>query len=205
MPALEALLNRFDAAHTQPVGISVDSVYSHANWAAGMGGISFPLLADFHPKGATAQAYGLYLEDKGITDRATVIIDADGIVRHASSVTPAGKRDIAELATLCEQVDGAYQGTLAAGEQPGGLSGDLKLFVKSNCGFSRAVLLARDNLKLKDKVPVVNVSEDSAAMAELQAAAGKEQAPCLVADGKALLESTEIIRHLVTGSTGLWA
>ena len=73
-----------------------------------MGGISFPLLADFHPKGEVATAYDLYLSDKGITDRATVIIDANGIVRHSSSVTPAGKRNIAELAALCESIDQAH-------------------------------------------------------------------------------------------------
>ncbi len=205
MPALEALLSRFEAAHTQPLGISVDSIHSHANWAAGLGGISFPLLADFHPKGEVARAFGLYLEDKGITDRATVVIDADGIVRHASSVTPAGQRDIAGLAALCEHVDAAHGATLPAAEKAAGVNGDVKLFVRSNCGFSRAVLLARDNLRLQERVPVLNVSEDPAAMAELRERTGKEQAPCLIAGGTPLLESGDIIRHLVTGSTGLWS
>ena len=66
-----------------------------------MGGVSLPLLADFHPKGAVAQAYGLYLPEKGITDRATVIIDADGTIRHISSVTPAGQRDMQALLGEC--------------------------------------------------------------------------------------------------------
>src|SRR6266850_645006 len=38
------------------LGISVDSIYSHGAWAA-VRGITFPLLADFHPKGAVAQSY----------------------------------------------------------------------------------------------------------------------------------------------------
>ena len=76
MPALEALLNRFEAANTQPLGISVDSIFCHANWAGSIGGITFPLLADFHPKGAVADSYGLYLDPLGITDRATVIVDS---------------------------------------------------------------------------------------------------------------------------------
>ena len=97
MPAVEALLERFEAAHTQVLGVSVDSVHCHANWGRDLGGVSFPLLADFHPKGGVAQSYGLYLEDKGITDRATVIIDKTGVVRHASSVTPSGERDIEAL------------------------------------------------------------------------------------------------------------
>ncbi|MBW2578727.1 MAG: redoxin domain-containing protein, partial [Deltaproteobacteria bacterium] len=102
MPALDALQGRFEAAHTQVVGISIDSVYCHANWADSLGGISVPLLADFHPKGAVAEAFGLYLADNGITDRATVIIDADGVVQHISAVGPGGSRDIDELAGLAE-------------------------------------------------------------------------------------------------------
>jgi len=33
------------------LGISVDSVHSHRAFARELGGIDFPLLADFHPKG----------------------------------------------------------------------------------------------------------------------------------------------------------
>jgi len=182
--------------------VSVDSVHSHANWAAGLGGVSFPLLADFHPKGAVAASYGLYLEDRGTTDRATVIIDADGIVRHASSVTPAGSRDIAELAALCEQVHRDYAGVLPAAEPPPGVSA-ATLFVKSNCGFSRAALLATTNLHLEQQVRVKNVSEDAAALAELEKLTGKQQAPALELDGELVVESKDIVRRLVAAATGL--
>ena len=84
MPEVEALLPRFRAAHTQVLGVSIDSVYCHANWARDLGGISFPLLADFEPKGAAASEYGLYLDSPGIDDRATVIVDVSGTVRHVS-------------------------------------------------------------------------------------------------------------------------
>jgi glutaredoxin-related protein len=179
----------------------VDSVHSHANWAAGLGGISFPLLADFHPKGAVAASFGLYLEDRGITDRATVIIDADGIVRHISSVTPAGSRDIAELAALSEQVNRDYAGTLPAVAAPPAMQASM-LFVKSNCGFSRAALLARTNLHLEQQVAVKNVSEDPTAMAELTKLSGKEQAPALLLGDELVLESADIVKKLVAAATG---
>ena len=35
-------------------GVSIDSVHSHANWGRELGGVSFPLLSDFEPKGAVA-------------------------------------------------------------------------------------------------------------------------------------------------------
>ncbi len=72
---------RFNDVKARVFGISVDSVWTHKAFAEKMG-IRYPLLADFHPKGQTADAYGLYLEDKGITNRATVIVDKDGVVRY---------------------------------------------------------------------------------------------------------------------------
>jgi hypothetical protein len=203
VPAVEALLPRFRAAHTQVLGVSVDSVYCHANWARDLGGVSFPLLADFEPKGAVAERYGLYLAEPGIDDRATVIIDSSGIVRHASSVTPSGKRNIEELAALCEQIDREHGAGLEALPDPSGLAGDARLFVKSSCGFSRAVLIARDNLHLQEALPVSNVSEESGALDELVKLAGKDQAPCLVAGGKVIQESADIVAHLVGASTDL--
>ena len=154
---MEALLPRFHGAHTQVVGVSVDSVYSHANWARDLGGISFPLLADFQPRGALASACGAFLEGAGISDRATVIIDSDGVVRHASSVTPAGQRDPAELAGLCEQIDRDASGTTEPFAAPAGLPSDATLYVKNQCGISRAVLLVRDNLHLPNVLSVDDV------------------------------------------------
>jgi hypothetical protein len=200
---VEALLPRFRAAHTQVLGVSVDSIYSHANWGRSLEGISFPLLADFHPKGGVASACGLYLADNGITDRATLIIDKDGVVRYAVSVTPGGKRDIAELASECEKVDREFGKGLAAFPEAGGMPAGSTLYVKSKCGFSRAALLARDNLHLAGKLPVKNVTDDPAAREALVKAAGKEQAPCLVHGTTAIHETPEIIRFMVTSATDL--
>lgn len=197
MPAAEALLGRFRAAHTQVLGVSVDSIYCHANWAKDLGGISFPLLADFNPKGALAQSMGLYLEKAGITDRATVIIDSTGIVRHASSVTPSGQRDIAALAALCEEIDKASTGPVEPFATPPGVPEDAILYVKSRCGFSRATLLALENLHLAGKVPVCNITEDASAKGTLLGIAGKETAPCLIVGKAPLHESKDIIRRLV--------
>lgn len=181
----------------------MDTVYSHANWAGSLGGVSFPLLADFHPKGEVAKAYGIYLEAAGISDRATVIIDAAGEVAHASSVGPGGKRDMDELLGICRELDAGFDGDLP-GPEAAGFPAGCKLYVKSSCGFSSSVLTALGNLHAADDVAVVNVSEDAAAMAELEGLTSKQQAPCLVVDGEPLLESEDIIRELVTRKTGLW-
>jgi peroxiredoxin len=78
---------QFEAEGANVFGISVDSVWSHKAWAEARG-IPFPLLADFHPKGAVAQAYGVYNEERGNSRRVTFVIDEEGIVRdvHVSAV-----------------------------------------------------------------------------------------------------------------------
>ena len=199
---MEALQDRFLAANTQVLGVSVDSIYCHGNWAMGLGGVSFPLLADFHPKGEVAKSYGLYLDQAGITDRATVIIDADGIVRHASSVGPGGKRDIAELAALCEEIDGAYEGEPQGFADPKGLEPDTVLYIRANCMFSTNAVAALRNLGI-DSIPIRNVSEDPAALDALVAVAGKGQAPCLVVGNRAQHEAADIITYLAERVTQL--
>jgi peroxiredoxin len=67
----------FEDLDAQVLGLSVDSTWSHKAYADKMG-IHYPLLADFHPRGAVAAKYGVYLEDKGITGRAISIIDRNG-------------------------------------------------------------------------------------------------------------------------------
>lgn len=198
MPALEALQARLYESNTVPLGVSVDSVHCHANWGQSLGGVSFPLLADFHPKGEMAQRYGVYLESSGITDRATVLVDADGIVQHASSVTPAGKRDIGEIATLCEENARRYGNALPVATPATGLSKDAVLYVKDSCGFSRAALLACSNLHLEDTLVVRNVSQDAAAKEALVDLSGKEQAPALVEGERVIQDSKEIISYLAS-------
>jgi peroxiredoxin len=78
------------------LGLSVDSVYAHAAFAEQLGGLDFPLLADFHPKGEVAQAYGLWRADRGYSRRAIVIVDPSGIVRH-KHVIDRGPPDVEQV------------------------------------------------------------------------------------------------------------
>lgn len=75
---------------------SVDSQFAHKAFGAALGGVTHPILSDFHPKGSVAQAYGIYNEDVGIARRAVFIIDKDGIVRYQQVYTK-GLPDVDEL------------------------------------------------------------------------------------------------------------
>jgi peroxiredoxin len=76
--------SEFEGVKAQVLGISVDSVWAHKAFAEKLG-IRYPLLADFHPKGKVAESYGLFLADKGIAARATVIVDKQGTVRYVKT------------------------------------------------------------------------------------------------------------------------
>ncbi len=54
-----------------------------------MGGISFPMLSDFHPHGAITQSYNVWNAQRGCPVRAVVIVDEVGVVRWAQTY-PAG-------------------------------------------------------------------------------------------------------------------
>lgn len=81
MPAFEARRADFEAAGAQVVGISTDSIYSHAAWARSLGGVSFPLLSDVHRE--VVKRYGVYWPELNASSRATVLVDREGIVRFA--------------------------------------------------------------------------------------------------------------------------
>jgi peroxiredoxin len=72
-------MKRFEELDAQVLGVSVDSTWSHKAFAEKMG-IKYPLLADFQPRGAVAEKYGVYLADKGITGRAIAVVDRSGKV-----------------------------------------------------------------------------------------------------------------------------
>jgi len=94
-------LKRFESVNARVFGISVDNIWSHKAFAEKLS-ISYPLLSDFHPKGKVASLYGLYLEDMGITNRATVIIDKEGIVRYVKVYEIPTVRDNEELLKALE-------------------------------------------------------------------------------------------------------
>jgi len=78
--------DEFAARGVQPIGISVDSLYSHGAWAT-VRGIRFPLLSDFHPRGEVARRYRVWRERDGFSERALFVVDEHGIIRW-SHVSP---------------------------------------------------------------------------------------------------------------------
>lgn len=82
-------LSLFADAGVELIGISVDSRHTLRAWGD-QEGYTFSLVADFWPHGAVAKEYGVFLDNKGFSNRATFLIDPSGIIR-ASFITAPGE------------------------------------------------------------------------------------------------------------------
>ncbi len=72
-------LAEFDTGAAQVIAISCDSRHSQRIFSEQQG-YTFPVLSDFWPHGSTAKSYGVFNEDLGCANRATFVIDRDGVV-----------------------------------------------------------------------------------------------------------------------------
>jgi peroxiredoxin len=96
-------MKKFEQLDAQVLGLSVDSAWSHKAYAEKMG-IQYPLLADFQPRGAVADKFGMFLADKGITGRAIAIINKDGIVAWFKQYDIPTVPDLSEVSQALAQV-----------------------------------------------------------------------------------------------------
>ncbi len=99
-------MRSFATLDAEVLGVSVDSVWSHKAYAEKMG-IKYSLLADFHPKGAMSEKYGVYLADKGITGRAIAIVNKAGKVAWFKNYDIPVVPDLKEVAAALSQVKAA--------------------------------------------------------------------------------------------------
>ena len=88
-----ASLAELDAA---VVVVTTHAPPTNRAWAEQQG-FEFPILADYWPHGAVAQAYGCFNEMVGAAQRATFVLDEDGVVRDIiTSDSPGSPREYIE-------------------------------------------------------------------------------------------------------------
>lgn len=84
--AFQEQLPEFERRHTQVIGCSVDSCYSHHAWLnmpkreGGIQGVNYPILSDLNK--TIAKDYDVLHPIEGIAYRGLFLIDRQGIVRH---------------------------------------------------------------------------------------------------------------------------
>ncbi len=90
----EHVLDQFGDA--QLYGVSTDASPAQTAFREHLG-VSIPMLSDFEPKGAAARAFGAYFEPAGMTNRALVVVDPEGVVRWSHLAANPGELPGADL------------------------------------------------------------------------------------------------------------
>ncbi|MEK6946112.1 MAG: redoxin domain-containing protein [Nanoarchaeota archaeon] len=76
------LYEEFKKQGAEVISVSTDTVYSHKAWhdsSPSIKKIKYPMAAD--PAGRLCRAFGTYIEEEGLSWRATFIIDPQGTVK----------------------------------------------------------------------------------------------------------------------------
>ena len=89
--------SRIEENGAQVLGISCDHAASHRAWSASLGGLPYPELSDFHPKGQVSQAYDLWNSERGASQRAVIIVDKDGVIRYRKAYVAPHLPDMEEI------------------------------------------------------------------------------------------------------------
>ena len=87
--------DKFDKENVELLAISVDSKYVQKQFAEHEG-YKFSVLADFWPHGAVAKQYGVFIEESGIANRATFVINTDGNLVAKFITAPGQARSLDE-------------------------------------------------------------------------------------------------------------
>ena len=101
MKAYQADIAKFEANDTQVFGLSVDSVPANREFAKQLG-VTFPILSDFS-KREVVRDCGLFNEEGGYGNRATFVIDKNGIIQHIKegneAIDPTSAEDACNILT----------------------------------------------------------------------------------------------------------
>jgi peroxiredoxin len=89
----------FESDRVQLLAVSCDPMFTLRAFAEA-DGLTFPLLSDFWPHGATAEAYGVLDRSGGFARRSTYILDKDGVVRWSVHNQTPEARDLDEQARV---------------------------------------------------------------------------------------------------------
>lgn len=92
----------FKELDAEVLSVSTDTVYVHKAWhdtSDTIKKIRYPMLAD--PSGKICKMFGTYLEEEGLSLRATFIIDPDGVLKmidiHDNSIGRSAKEILRRL------------------------------------------------------------------------------------------------------------
>ena len=88
------------------LGISCDSIAAHRAWTTTMGGLPYPELSDWHPKGQVTTAYDLWNEERGAGTRAVIVVDREGVIRYRETYEPGHLPNPEDILQAVAEING---------------------------------------------------------------------------------------------------
>jgi len=88
----------FDKLGVEIYSVSTDTHFSHKAWhdhSPAIGKIRYTMLGD--PTAALARAFDVYIEDAGLADRGTFVVDPDGVIQIVEITAGGVGRNAEEL------------------------------------------------------------------------------------------------------------
>lgn len=108
VPEFNRRLKEFEKLNAVVLGVNTDSIPTHKAWIESLGGIDYPLLADYDKR--VTKDYGVFYDQGGgIALRGTFLIDPDGNLQQYSINNTDVGRSIDEVVRLVKalQMGGA--------------------------------------------------------------------------------------------------
>lgn len=90
MTSWKEAYGRIQRASAEVVAISGDSIHSHRKFAQELGGLPYPMLADY--KKQVIQSYGIHNPENGAARRSVFIVDKNGVVRYKNTAFNAAEK-----------------------------------------------------------------------------------------------------------------
>lgn len=187
----------------QVLGLSVDSSDCLRAWAESLGGIEYPLLADFYPHGQVSQLYGV-LRGEGFSERSIFIIDKAGVVRYVDLHNIGDQPDNAEIFNVLAELEPEGAAHVAerdrelerlAWEQPRPAD-DLVMYCTPWCNDCRETRawLHEQGIPYKE----IDISKDRVAAKRVQAwCNGHETTPTFDYKGQIIVEDVAKLKDLM--------
>lgn len=190
LPALALYREQFwSDTDTVVAAITSDTPPANREWARSCNAAELYVLSDHHPIGEVSKAYGAWLPDDGIPDRATVIIGRDGRVKYSESVGKFGKRSITALLQTAAAINGSKVSMPPSVRMPLDLP---VLFVMNSCPHCASLLRELRALRAEDRVVVREIMGDRSAYDQLLQVQPQGRVPTLWWRGQSFTGGSEI-------------
>ena len=95
--AFARAFDAFESRDTVILTITADSMYANEAFSRQLGGLPFPILADFLPRGAISREWGVWADEREHPRNVTILIDKNGVVQSVEHHKQGGAPDIRAL------------------------------------------------------------------------------------------------------------